>query len=540
MADDKGKLANKDHVKHKLYEQLKGLDDSGDGSGTCSEAALTSMLVFVGAADELAKKIIQGARRHGAGGKIDIEHFCEQLFVPPCHATPGTPLFAATLNFLGNAYNPMEFMTSDPDFIKRYDAVRGEFKKLTVDLVISEAKELGFEESAVQETFRKHKIDLESNPCFEQACSSEFLKQDNKVEPLVRTNMVVHGMIPASKGPPLFREVVDWRLLMTSQVDQYQKHLELALWDIACNLAAEKSKDAYEDICNGSYLNPENTLKNVQLLLNELVKAVRGGHEVVCAVQEFPEKDTPKNFALLCELPSNGLRHVRPEDQNSSVGFIVSSSIEVEHETPSPLGTTAEEVYKKMGETGELNDKDRASLDTTAKKTFVIDVKESKQSGRTQKMRFVSVHAKEFKSESATELLARYTKALAGDLGKKDPPIAVIMLDSNTSSKKMSESYAAALTKAGFHVLSPTDQGYTTTRKKRSEMHGQIYDTKKCMQVVEAHKTFVAMIKGTTGVCKEEGWAVAHPNLPADKDTMLPNSQWPTDHCMLQVKLQMT
>jgi len=550
--------------KQKLKDLFKSLD-IGD-TGKVSRGTLWSIFEGVGIDKATAQATLEAADTN-KDGMINLDLFFDWLFASPemrrtllasasgkGQAKTEGPLFVGTLNFLGNAYNAIEFLNADEVFMANYEKIRACLFGLTCEKVLQEAVAVGFVEADLAQYLPAPADN------FETVCTKEFLGRDNKFELNLRTNMIVAGMMPTQKGPPLYQSLTEWRSIMVNQVENYKKDPQLALWDIACNLAVEGSKEAYDELCGQSYLNPDLTLRNVQTLLDKLPR----NRDVVCAVQEFPERDTAKNFSLLCELPGRGLKAVKPQEENSSVGFILSASLSVRHIEHAPFGRDPEEVYRRICEVvkdlpdyKDVSDKDKESLKTTAFKTFVMDVAvptgkmNAKGAQETLPVRFLSVHAKEFKTEEGTKLMAAYLRALAlaGEIQDSNTPnAAVVLLDSNTPDVAQSAVFDGALVANGFQVLSPVKAKYTTTRKQRSQMHGQIYDKKKCLQVVQAHKTFAAMIQQPADTpvwealmeTQEDGTAraaVPCPDLAKETLITLPHRDWPTDHCMLQVQL---
>jgi hypothetical protein len=434
-------------------------------------------------------------------------------------------MLVATLNLLGNAYNPMEFMNQDDSFVRNYTKIRESFKALTTAEVLEQALKLGFNgiDNAVL-----------GASCFETNCTKDFLDRDNKLELPGRTNLVVSAMMPADdQRGALYLNLASWRNRMETQRAHYARDPQLVCWDIACNLAVERCADEFAELCRGSYLDPERTSQNIATMLNELPHG--GDRDVVCGIQEFPEDGTLKYTALLRELPARGLKHLKADGANSSVGFILSAHIEVESVSRSPLGQDVDAVLVALGISSSetIDARDRESLKTTARKTFVVDIK---QTDLRPGLRLVAVHAKEFKSDEGTRLLARYLREVAKPAADR---AALVVVDSNTSTKSTSALFDEACRASQFEVLSPSG-AYTTTRKKRSEMHGQIYDTKKCLKSVEAHKTFVMLAQNSGGYPVWEPVALARaiPDLPVHAAQTLPSAAWPTDHFMLQVELR--
>ena len=128
--------------------------------------------------------------------------------------------------------------------------------------------------------------------------------------------------------------------------------------------------------------------------------------------------------------------------------------------------------------------------------------------------------------------LASYVRAVVGDCKDR---AGVLLLDANTPDSHKTEVFDRGLQESGFKVLSPSIGGYVTTRKQRSELHGQIYDTAKCMKTVQAHKTFAAMVQDAGSAPWEiRGNVRCVPDLRFEAQN-LPSRAWPSDHSMLQI-----
>jgi len=519
----------------RLKVVLKRLDDKGDGCVTKNR--LQDILNALQLPERTVEVIIAAAQIKDSG-RVDINSFVDWLYQPQDGGGKGPqPLFVATLNFLGNAYNPIEFMTDEDAFKNHYPKIREAFKTIMTKDVMEKADEMGFK---IDRDALKLKDEEAVQVHFEAPNGKEFLANDNKVGMELRTNMITGGMLPDSKGTAIYKSLNTWRDRMKGQTANYEKHPQLVIWDIACNLVAEKAQSDYEVLCKGSYLNPDTVSKNIVTLLSQLPSD--SGEDIICAVQEFPEEASSSKYKLLMdELPKRKLKHVFGGGVNASVAFIVSESLVVKAGS-SPFGDKPDEVVQKIGwvdtREGGVDENDKKSLQTLARKTLVIELEAQ---GSRPAMRAVCAHSKEFKSEEGTKLMAKYLHAVASNGDEKDKP-CLVMIDANTPTMAMSKVFSAEAQALGFEVLSKSEaDDYITTRKKRSEMHGQFYDKKKCLKVVEAHKTFLLLLQP-----KEEGKEVfvvpkaeQYPDLKKDTAQMLPNLAWPTDHCMMRAKLEM-
>merc|ERR1711957_404290 len=161
------------------------------------------------------------------------------------------------------------------------------------------------------------------------------------------------------------------------------------------------------------------------------------------------------------------------------------------------------------------------SLVTTARKTYVIDIAPKP---RRPGISLLCVHAKEFHGVVGTKLLARYLRACIATLQDR---ATCVFVDANVTDDAMCEAFGEGLSENNFEVLSPAGQ-YCTTQKTRSEMHGQIYDKKKCLNTQKAHKDFVALFQNGK-LWNSPAFAAVYPDLKAEPQD-LPASQWPSDH----------
>ena len=147
---------------------------------------------------------------------------------------------------------------------------------------------------------------------------------------------------------------------------------------------------------------------------------------------------------------------------------------------------------------------------TTANKTFAVKFADHDSI-------FIVIHAKEPKQGQDAKLLANYIVAV----GKEIDPNATVfaMCDTNLATLQVSTEFNNQLHEQGFS-MSGNGQ-HITTRKKRSILHGQCYDKKKCLQLVEAPKDAIVS------------------NLPMEtippfpNNILLPSPEWASDHMLV-------
>lgn len=315
---------------------------------------------------------------------------------------------------------------------------------------------------------------------------------------------------------------------MSEQGLNYAADPELVVWDIACNLAAERCAEEYLNLSASSCLNPGDLRRRFAQLLDKLSDQI--DNNIVCGVQEFPEDGTAKHHMLMDELSYRQLQTIKPAVKDSSVAFLVSNTVSVRRIVHSPLGSELKLILERIGGPAleEVDKRDQESLKTTAFKTLVMDVAGG--------LRFVNAHCKEFKTDAGLTLLSRYLKALTQIDVLPETEAALVLCDANTPNEQMSAKFQEAMEQSGFKAMTPAI-AFNTTKKQRSEMHGQIYDNQKCLKVVEVHKDFIFIIHNVVDTWKPSGLACSFPDLKVDPRT-LPNEDWPTDHCMLKAEIK--
>jgi hypothetical protein len=431
----------------------------------------------------------------------------------------GGRILVAGFNALGDAFNPVEFMENDSAFQSQYAALEGAFFELTTASVHAEASQIGVsdlpEVMSLPETF----VDC---------CTEAFLAMDNKVPLSTRTNLIVAGMLHWQKAGAGM--VGCWRDEIRAQSTYAAPdNKTLALWDIACCLAAEKvgsgdgSNSDYLSLCENSYLNTANCTLSIQKLLAPVLDSIEAGKAqsltppfVAVAIQEFPQEGSPKHVAVADFCRIHGMSIVPPVQApgcaftkvTCDVGFLMSS---VDNSSSSPytvltavqvlaqeekgcpvdtgggkeqaqalvaavhgrLSTRISSSMASLPTVEDLTGDDLKRLTTAIGKTLVLDV--------TSAGRFISVHAKEMKTLPGNRFLAMYLRSLCHDLYPTS-----ILIDANTPNPAMVSALTSAAEECGLTVLQTASEQAAgsafTTRKMRSRCHGQLYDETKCMK----------------------------------------------------------
>mmetsp|Transcript_8701 Transcript_8701/g.19739 ORF Transcript_8701/g.19739 Transcript_8701/m.19739 type:complete len:211 (-) Transcript_8701:69-701(-) len=175
----------------------------------------------------------------------------------------------------------------------------------------------------------------------------------------------------------------------------------------------------------------------------------------------------------------------------------------------------------------EVGSEDLERFRTTARKTMTLDIGDN--------LRVINIHVKEMNTEAGTQFLADYMRCLC-----HPDKINFVLADTNIPNPSKVNTFTARASSLGLHVIPCRS---TTTRKKRTELHGQMYDERKCFKVVEARKDFCLCWAGGERRERVEAalrkWEVkVFPELGEEAELLLPNAHWPTDHAMLAVELE--
>jgi len=136
---------------------------------------------------------------------------------------------------------------------------------------------------------------------------------------------------------------------------------------------------------------------------------------------------------------------------------------------------------------------------------------------------FVVVHAKEPKSAPAAKVLGAFMASLAKAVATDASKIA-IMSDTNLNSADLARAFADRLQTDGYEAR-PLPE-VLTTAKQRSILHGQCYDTKKCLKLVTAPKDKIISAAGALS------GASTYPLVSELGGAGLPSDTWASDHCL--------
>jgi hypothetical protein len=426
----------------------------------------------------------------------------------------------ATLNVLGDSYNPFEFLNDDSAFLGDYNALADSADTITWDDVVAVAGSEVIEACPEAMKELEDYCKVEGNGVY-RFFNEDKLKNDNKLTN-GRINLITQAMI-GYNNEPLWWAVETWQKNIVSQIQtdncDYASDYTLYVWDVICNVIVTKRKDNYLNICKRSYINPSNFTSHANTFIQALMDSA-DGKPIVCGCQEWPKADSLKGKAFNECYAKAGFKIVTTADENGCA--LVYSRVIKTTIAPEVLTVDFKAIMEKcIQDTEGIDDKQKKGfISTTARKSMVV--KMFNEDDKTCTI-FVVIHSKEPKNDNAGICLAKYIKAI-GDSVKQTGDNVITMIDTNIANVKLSKAFHTFLeTDNAFNVAPNYDE--ITTAKQRSILHGQRYDEKKCLKVVKACKDKI-ICESLDTTCTS-----IHPNL--DVTQGLPGSYWASDHCLV-------
>lgn len=460
-------------------------------------------------------------------------------------------ILVGTLNLLGDAFNPFEFLPlSDGEMMKHHGVLKAKFQELRWSEV-EEASRSIFKDllpkASVEEALGRLQNHCQSSSLF-LYFDKEALKLDNKfIEN--RTNLLTMALMPCGNGTQCDMLVpgAPWMDRLRNQVVSdapdaaYSIDPNLFLWDLVCNVVATFCKPAYEEICRRSSLNPVNYEAVGNRFFAEVDARNPGCLPVALGFEEFPSEGTARGRVYESVLEKRNYQLVRGPGNTAIVyrGFAhearILSSAPAAGGRKEALGCIDPEAIMRScidaaAEDGvELSDGEKNGfMKTTARKTLALQL---------ASIVFMVVHVKEPKTSAAASVLARYIRSLgvaATSQGLADGTAKcnswVLMTDSNLASAELANDFKAILTaeSLGPVVALMPEPRMMTTSKHRSVIHGQCYDKAKCEKTVVAPKDYIIASQiGSLQECR------VGPSIENGSATTLPTPDWGSDHCLV-------
>ena len=454
-------------------------------------------------------------------------------------------LLVGSLNCLGDAHNPFEFMCNDAAFEKSYKVLHDKALQLSWDGFAAgcgaELLAVSGVDGVAASAIERLKTHCEGGAALWTFFDEATLHNDNKLT-TPRLNLLTFALRPhGADARPSWLLRDRWREEMRSLValpdSPYAKDAKLFVWDLACNVVADAASTEYAGMCESSHLNPAN-FEALARRFAQAVKTAAAGRAVVLGLQEWPPSDSPKGRAYAAAFAAQGLRVLSDEDGHGSggSGCAIAYSEEAlglpERVRVSGARGVMEAAIDGAAAKGDSLDAKAAKgcLETTARKVLAVRFPTATAAAAAVTVAtFVVVHAKEPKTEAAARVLAGFVAGLGSALalpstaGETASPAVVTMLDSNLPSAALCGAFGAALSEARLDSQPSAD--VDTTCKMRSRLHGQTYDKKKCEVLVRAPKDKLVAPAGTLSA------AATFPRVDEITKGLL-SPTWASDHAL--------
>ena len=453
----------------------------------------------------------------------------------------GGSVMVGTLNCLGEAYNPFEFLAASNS--ASCEQLMATARALPLSALDSSGA-LGTPPTGGEAVLSRLREHVAAGRAVWDFFDEATLAHDNRLLE-ARVNLLTFAMRPhGPDGAPLWQRWRTWvsELQAVAQSSpSYVSDANLWLWDLTCCVVASSEAEAYESVCLTSHLNPTSLDVHAACFFDRALAAAGESTPVVIGMQEYPRAATPKGEAYARALEARGLCVLRGEVANAN-GVAVTNGVAVVYSAalgdPTALDCTALahaamatclEEAEGRGE-GIASDvrwrEDRKGLvGTTAARVLACRFPNA---SRAREHTFVVMHAKEPKTPNGARVLAAFVGALAKALNAP-PKRFVLVSDTNLGSAALASAFASRLGEDGYSAAPGPD--VDTTAKQRSILHGQCYDTKKCLALVSAPKDKIVAMEGR--LSEWSTWPVV-----ADLGgTGLPSASWPSDHCLTHARL---
>jgi hypothetical protein len=472
-------------------------------------------------------------------------------------AAGGSATLIGTLNCLGDAYNPFEFMCDEAGFQAAYARLHEAAVGLSWEQFAEGCGEEllacpGVNAGATQAVARLKAHCDGGAPLWKFFDEATLAKDNRLVAPrlnLLSFALRPHGGMGGDTGHgarPAWEMCAQWRREMLALGTEdtcaapYAADPNLWLWDLACNVVAARAPAEHASVCTGSHLNSAN-FDRLGARFAERAAAAAAGRPIVLGLQEWPAAASPKGAAFAAAFARHGLSVVCAPAREGGAGdaSVALAYSEGAMGRPQLLDTSrsreaAQRAIELAAAAGHVLDAaaSKALLDTTARKVLAVRFPAAAAAGAAATS-FVVVHAKEPKTAAAATACALFLLELGASVGGGGgggggggvvgPPPMVALLDANLSSAPLCDAFAAPL--AERSLASEPPPSVDTTSKQRSLLHGQCYDASKCMRLVRAPKD---KLVAPAGALSE---VATFPRV-AELSSGLPSPQWASDHAL--------
>jgi hypothetical protein len=445
-------------------------------------------------------------------------------------AASATETLIGTMNMLGDAYNPLEFLAvDDAAFMGACSSFEARARAVKWDDL--DAQGLGeLVEACGGNMGALNEMRLRGEAW--AAMDEVSLEDDNKYFDH-RMNLIVFAMrrfdkdtATCAEAGPLVWELAagrEWFDLLKGcciHGGTYKQSPCLLAWDLLCCVVASDDSATFAETCRASYLNPDNTARHAQIFVDAAVTTMRavGAAKCVLGLQEFPQAGTPRAVVFEAAFKEAGFALVRAA-RSCAVAHAGFAACEVLADGgDAARGVDADAVMRTL--TRDADGEPRYDKKTTS--AFEGTTAAKVLSVRLDGVAYHALHAKEPKTIEAARLLARFLAAHAEACGAG--PFAWLV-DTNLAKDTTDAAFRTEVETLGFQVSASVP----TTSKRRSRLHGQCYDDAKCHKTVKGPKDKFVVAAGDT--------LELLPTVPdlADEThpVTLPRASWPTDHAFV-------
>jgi len=452
-------------------------------------------------------------------------------------------VLVGSLNCLGEAFNPFEFLSSAN--LEGTELLQSAAEGLTWEAFAATCGERLLSDTATAmptggaDALARLREHCNGGHTLWSFFDEPTLEKDNKLLEgrlnLLQFAMRGHGDADEPQWLLLERWVDEMAALVETHASQtYASDPNLWLWDLTCNSVASAELAAFQAICQSSYLNPSNFQRNGERLVGaalEAADAAEHGTPLVLGMQGWPRGETLKGRAFAAAATERELRIVVGAESVACLHSAALGEAAVLDTSVDVTKAVLQQCLDAAAAAGAppLEAKATAGLENACRKLLAVRFPAAPPAVAANI--FLVSHPKEPKSEAAAHMLADVLLAIgrrAAETAGVPPANLVVLADTNCGSTAMAAAFAARLAASGFDAQPPPE--IPTTAKQRSILHGQCYDTAKCLKLVVAPKDKIITTTGLSGVG-------VVPNVAAFQGTALPSDDWPADHALIYARL---
>jgi len=254
-----------------------------------------------------------------------------------------TKVLVGTLNLLGDANNPVEFLPlegslSSQTFMRSYQTLELAAKDLTfetVDKLVAAIRIAGKLPTEVEDMLARLLQHASDNGGKVWGFfDAKSLRNDNQILDQ-RLNLLTLATCSLANGPlssfstpehqqqwHLSNDVSKVIAIMSKLAPAYSKDAGLFVWDLACSAVALECQVDYASVCKDSVLNPQNMRATCERLFSQM-RATNSNapslpdhhqHKRIICFQEWPSEGSKRRVVFTEELARRGLSVLEGRD----------------------------------------------------------------------------------------------------------------------------------------------------------------------------------------------------------------------------------